>query len=378
MSKHTTLEQLRLAQLRAKAAVDALDTRVGVLEAVDAEHNVIVGIQKNGTDVAVDSTTRKVNITVPTNNNELTNGAGYQTAAEVSSAISEALTTAYKAAGSLAPSGVVSGLLIAANEGKVYNLSGALTLDATSAALFVDGVSGDVIPAGTNIAVVNTATSGDAVYKFDKMAGFIELDGYAEKDTSGTTGNIVKLKADGSYEDAGIAASEILTSHQDISGKADKVSGATSGNFAGLDANGNLTDSGKKASDFATAGHTHADKADKDTDAVEGNFAAFDANGNPVDSGHKHSDYLTAHQDITGKADKVSSPTSGDLAGLDSNGNLTDSGVAAANVMQKVASATAGHIATLNANGEVVDSGDTVATDSEVTAMLDTVWGAQS
>ena len=44
--------------------------------------------------------------------------------------------------------------------------------------------------------------------------------------------------------------------------------------------------------------------------------------------------------------------------------------------MQKVASATAGHIATLNANGGVVDSGDTVATDSEVTAMLDTVWGA--
>lgn len=33
---------------------------------VDAEKNVIVGIQKNGTDVTVDSTTRKVNIEVPT------------------------------------------------------------------------------------------------------------------------------------------------------------------------------------------------------------------------------------------------------------------------------------------------------------------------
>ena len=337
MSKHTTLEQLRLAQLRAKNAFDGLDTRVGVLE-----------------------------------------GAGYQTASDVSSAIAEAITTTYKAAGSLASSGVVSTLLIAANEGKVYNLSDALTLDATSAALFVDGVSGDVIPAGTNIAVVNTASSGSAVYKFDKMAGFIELDGYAEKDTAGTTGNIVKLKADGSYEDAGIAASAVLTSHQDITGKADKVSGATNGNFAGLDSNGNLTDSGKKASDFATAGHTHSDKADKVSGATNGNFAGLDANGNLVDSGHKHSDYITAHQDISGKADKVSSPTSGDLAGLDSNGNLTDSGVAASNVMQKVASATAGNIATLNASGEVVDSGDSIATDSEVTAMLDTVWGSSS
>lgn len=35
--------------------------------------------------------------------------------------------------------------------------------------------------------------------------------------------------------------------------KADKVSKATAGNFAGLDANGNLTDSGKKAADFVAA-----------------------------------------------------------------------------------------------------------------------------
>ena len=68
----------------------------------------------------------------------------------------------------------------------------------------------------------------------------------------------------------------------------------------------------------------------------------------------------------------------GNIATLTAEGQLGDSGVAAGNVMQKVASATAGHIATLNANGEVVDSGDTVATDAEVTAMLDTVWGAAS
>nr|DAK52519.1 MAG TPA: hypothetical protein [Caudoviricetes sp.] len=39
----------------------------------------------------------------------------------------------------------------------------------------------------------------------------------------------------------------------DLSGKADKVKSAVAGNFAGLDAGGNLTDSGKKAADFVAA-----------------------------------------------------------------------------------------------------------------------------
>lgn len=45
----------------------------------DAEKNIIVGVQKNGSDVSVNSSTRKVNITVPTKVSELTNDAGYLT-----------------------------------------------------------------------------------------------------------------------------------------------------------------------------------------------------------------------------------------------------------------------------------------------------------
>lgn len=45
----------------------------------NAEKNIIVGIQKNGTDVTVNSSTRKVNITVPTKVGELTNDKGYLT-----------------------------------------------------------------------------------------------------------------------------------------------------------------------------------------------------------------------------------------------------------------------------------------------------------
>ena len=43
----------------------------------NAEKNVIIGIQKNGTDITPNTSTRKVNITVPTKISELTNDSGY-------------------------------------------------------------------------------------------------------------------------------------------------------------------------------------------------------------------------------------------------------------------------------------------------------------
>lgn len=50
----------------------------------NAERNIIVGIQKNGTDVTVGSN-RKVNITVPTKTSELTNNSDFATNASVAS-----------------------------------------------------------------------------------------------------------------------------------------------------------------------------------------------------------------------------------------------------------------------------------------------------
>lgn len=49
----------------------------------DAEKNVIVGVNKNGTALTVDAATRTVNVTVPTTVSELTNDSGYITADEV-------------------------------------------------------------------------------------------------------------------------------------------------------------------------------------------------------------------------------------------------------------------------------------------------------
>ena len=55
----------------------------------DAEKNVIVGVQRNGTDVTVDATTRKVNIAVPTKVSEIANDTGFITADDVEKGLSE-------------------------------------------------------------------------------------------------------------------------------------------------------------------------------------------------------------------------------------------------------------------------------------------------
>lgn len=99
--------------------------------------------------------------------------------------------------------------------------------------------------------------TGDAYDEYMVIDGAVEkvgdwkvdLSDYAQKDPNANTGNLLKAKNDGSYEDAGIAAADVATK-QEVGAKADKVTGATAGDLAALDVNGNLTDSGKKVSDF--------------------------------------------------------------------------------------------------------------------------------
>ena len=54
-----------------------------------AQVNVIESVSVNGTNQSI--TNKGINISVPTNNNQLTNGAGYQTASDVSTAINTAI-----------------------------------------------------------------------------------------------------------------------------------------------------------------------------------------------------------------------------------------------------------------------------------------------
>lgn len=73
-----------------KQAYDDAVTKLAQIEA-GAEVNVIEGVQKNGVDLVVDAN-KKVNVTVPTDTSDLTNGAGFQTATQVQTAINTALS----------------------------------------------------------------------------------------------------------------------------------------------------------------------------------------------------------------------------------------------------------------------------------------------
>lgn len=111
------------------------------------------------------------------------------TKTEVDNAIGEAQASVLKPGGSLAASGVVSTLLVAGNLGKVYNL----TEDITTTADFVEG-AGKAIPAGTNIYIVDTDTTGSSpTYKFDVLAGAY---GVATESANGLMSATDKTKLD--------------------------------------------------------------------------------------------------------------------------------------------------------------------------------------
>lgn len=112
----------------------------------------------------------------------------------------------------------------------------------------------------------------------------------------------------------------------DISSKADKVQNATNGNLAGLDASGNLTNSGIAGADVVT---------------------------------------------------KIASPTANNLIKQDANGKIADAGIPVADVQQKLASGafTENNFRMTDANGFAKDAGFGLATDAEVDAMLDEVFG---
>ena len=146
-----------------------------VLEGITAERvalweqdNGVLGLLVNGEELPLDSG-GKASITVPRSVSELTNDAGYQTARQVEQQISGAVSSVYRPGGSLSFAG-----LPAAGEqtlGMVYNITDSfVTTDG-----FLEG-PGISYPTGTNVTVVEA----DGGYRYDVLAGFVDLSGYLQ------------------------------------------------------------------------------------------------------------------------------------------------------------------------------------------------------
>ena len=106
------------------------------------------------------------------------NSSHYPSCPAVKEAIDTAVASAYHAAGTMTVAQLTSALLVANNQGNVYNItdSGATTSD------FVDG-AGHPIVAGDNVGVCDI---GGGVYKFDLLSGFVDLSGYLAKTGDGS------------------------------------------------------------------------------------------------------------------------------------------------------------------------------------------------
>lgn len=92
--------------------------------AAGAQVNIIESIKVNGTAQTV--TDKAINITVPTNTNQLTNGAGFQNASQVSSAINKALegitTIDYQVVTALPETGTKGTIYLKSNGGTSPNI----------------------------------------------------------------------------------------------------------------------------------------------------------------------------------------------------------------------------------------------------------------
>lgn len=120
---------------------------------------------------------------LPTNVSAFDNDAKYQTEEQVDAKINAKVASAYKAGGSVSFAALPE--LAEANMGLVFNLTDKFITTAD----FVEG-EGKEHPAGTNVAIVKAGES----YKYDVMAGFVDLSGYAE--TEAVAADIGAAKAE--------------------------------------------------------------------------------------------------------------------------------------------------------------------------------------
>ena len=206
--------------------------------------------------------------------------------------IAAKMASAYKAAGSVAFSGLPQ--LAATEEGKVYNITDDFTTDAN----FVDG-AGKKHSAGTNVVCIDV---GGKVYKWDVLAGMVDLS---------------------SYDTAAVAASKVATAKQEAI-EAAEADATTKANAAETNAKGHAdtlnTAMSERMDAVETDKHTHANKALLDTyKQTEANLA------DAVAKKHEHVNKTVLDGINAGKvAEWDAKANDADLAKIAKSGKVSD------------------------------------------------------
>lgn len=211
MSKHTTIDQLKLLAQRTKTEIDAVDskvtsltTRVEDLVTAGGEPNVITAIKVNGTPQAI--TDKAVDIAVP--------GYTIEKAADSGD---------YASIYQLMKDGVATGAAINIPKDMVVQSGSVVTLDADGATAV------GLTNAGTYIKLVLANATNDTLY--------IDVSGLIEYVTSGsvagdmvvinideTTHKVTATITDGTITKVKLAA-EVQDVLDDVANKVDKVEG---------------------------------------------------------------------------------------------------------------------------------------------------------
>ena len=120
--------------------------------------------------------------------------------------IASAISSTYKAAGSIAQSELISDLLKKDNEGKVYNLTDALVVNEENAEDYVEGTEQTTYPIGTNVVIIDV---GSGSYKFDILAGFVDLSDYVKTNEMSQAISQAKTDLIGSASEKEVTSSTI-------------------------------------------------------------------------------------------------------------------------------------------------------------------------
>lgn len=145
-------------------------------------------------------------ITVPTKTSDLTNDSNFQNATQVDTAINSRIASVYKAKGSIAFASLPA--LTSSNEGFVYDINESFTTTSD----FVEG-AGATYPAGTNVVIIDI---GSGIYKYDVLAGLVDLSGKQDLLVSGT--NIKTINNQSVLGSGNIDVSYDLTATDDGAG----------------------------------------------------------------------------------------------------------------------------------------------------------------